>query len=165
MIRNAIIGAALVLIPTLAACQRSPADDQAAIDEAQRRADEVAARARHDAEQKAAEAQAKVDDAVRRADASFARARDDLRASTQHDLDVLSKRLNDIEARMSKVTGRRRAELSATMKDLDEKRASLQAAIASIDAVSAQGFEALKTTLNALVDELRKAVDQLSSRT
>jgi len=165
MIRKTILGALLLSIPTFVGCQRSPADDQQAVDEAQRKADDVAAKARSDAEMTAALAQAKVDDEARRAGEAFSKAREELRVNTQRDIDAVSKRLDEIEARMNKVTGRRHAELAAALKELDEKRASLQQALASIDAVSPQGFEALKSTLNARIDELRKAVDQLNTRT
>src|SRR4051812_25465244 len=102
MIRKTITGALLVLIPTFLACQRSPAEEQAAIDEAQRKADDVAAGARNEAEQKAARAQARVDDEARHANEAFAKVRDDLRTSTQRDIDAVTKRLDDIEARMNK---------------------------------------------------------------
>lgn len=158
------IGITALALSLFAGCEQPPSEVEAQAREAQRRADDAIAEARREADQKVAKAQSKADDEARRADAVFIKARDDLRTKVNKEMDELSKRVDGLEARAANAGNRRRAELTEALRSIDEKRTAVKRDIAAIEATTADDFEVLKAGLEARIDELKKAVDEATSR-
>lgn len=121
-------------------------------------------KAKAEAEQEVAKAQAKANEAGRDANESFAKTRNEFRANVQKDVDDLNKKIDDLNVKAAKAKGKAKADFEAASKDVKDKRDSLTAELKSIDSATADGWDAVKGKVERGYTDLKKAVDNASSK-
>lgn len=125
---------------------------------------EKGSRAKGEAEQEIAKAQAKANEAGRDATATFTRTRDEFRANVQKDVDELNKKIDELNVKAAKASGKAKADFEAASKDVKDKRDTLTAELKSLDSATADGWDALKSKVERGYTDLKKSVDNASSK-
>jgi len=159
MLRTMALKIALVGFALVAGCDQSPTDAENAARDAQRRAQQEADSAQRKADEAAANAQAKANEEAARAEQTLIKARNDLREKTQKDLNDMSARIDDLQAKAARSTGTAKAELDAAWKDLDAQRAAVRRDLDSLERTTSADFDAAKARIDADLAALRKRLD------
>jgi chromosome segregation ATPase len=159
---RAIVAVSLVMALGPLACDKSGADTQAQVNEAQDKANKEIGRANAQAN----EAQNEADRKIAAALADFQATREDYRHKVQSDLDSLDKDIADLDARVrtgsTKAESDLQAKLQAKLPSIHAQRDAFANDFRSIDSASAASFDAFKTRLDKEWSDLKSAVDKAS---
>jgi hypothetical protein len=162
MIRSSILASAMLSVGVSVIGCANAADQEAKANAAQAKADDQIAAARAEADAKARAAQAEADQKIADAQASFMKMREDYRHSVTSNLADLDKKINDIDAKYKKATGKIRAELDAPRSAIHTSRDRFAADFEGLKRASASTWDAAKAKLDKEWSDLKSMVDGAS---
>jgi hypothetical protein len=154
-IRNCFfIAVALAAAPFAVACDKTGADAQAEVDQAQDKANAEIAKANSQVTTTAGTAQAVADKTITAVQADFATTREDYRHTVQSNLDALDKQLADLDVRARTA----KPDLRATLVALRAQRDAFVADYQSLSNVTAITWDAARSRLDEEWTDLKAAV-------
>ena len=162
MIRNSMLVGAILSVSILAACDKKAEDDQSKANNAQATANEKVAEAKIEADKKINAAQAEADKKIAEAQASFGKLREDFRHKTTTDLVDLNKKIDELDAKAKKATGKTKADLDNLIPQIKAKRDAFNADFKTIDNVTAPTWDDAKARLEKEWSDLKTVVDKAS---
>ena len=162
MIRNSMLVGVVLSVSVLAACDKKAEDDQSKANNAQATANEKVAEAKTEADKKINAAQAEADKKIAEAQASFGKLREDFRHKTTTDLVDLNKKIDELDAKAKKATGKTKADLDTRMPQIKAKRDAFNADFKTIDNVTAPTWDDAKARLEKEWSDLKTMVDKAS---
>jgi hypothetical protein len=146
-------------------CAVPIACDTAAADDAKARAAQVESNnkqeaAIQEAELKINRAQTEADQQTAAAQADFMRMREDYRHATNVRLVDLDRRVADLTAKSSQLSGKPRIDLDANLKHIHASRDAFDADYRSLESLAASGWDAARTRLDKEWTDLKALVDK-----
>jgi vacuolar-type H+-ATPase subunit E/Vma4 len=158
MIRSSIFAAAsIVALMSTPACDKASADQQQA-DKAQETANDKINAARRDADQKVNQAQAEADKKIADAQANFTKLSEDYRHSMATSLTDLDHKIADLEAKEKTVTGKAKADLDASLKQIHASRDALATDFQALQSTAAANWDAAKARVDKELSDLQALV-------
>lgn len=148
-------------IPVLAACDKSGQDQQQKADKAQATANHEITNAQVEANEKATNAQATADKKIAEAEKDFSKTREDYRHDMQSNLDNIDKKIADLEVKAKKATGKKRADLDASIPVLKSQRDAFSVDMKTIETANATSWDATKARIDKQWTDLKKAADKV----
>lgn len=155
-ISSIFVGSVFVAI---AGCNQAATDEQKRADEAQLEATDKINAANREAGEKINEAQADADRKLVEAQASFLKMREDYRHEVTKNLVDLDKKIADLEVKSRTATGKTKAELDASLKQIRADRDAFVNDYKGIEGASAATWDSTKVRLDKSWDDLKKRVD------
>lgn len=154
-ISSIVVGSLFVAI---AGCNQA-IDEKKKADEAQLEATDKINEANREAGEKINEAQAEADKKTAEAQASFLKLREDYRHQVTKDLVDLDKKITDLEVKSRTATGKTKAELDVSLKQIHADRDAFVNDYKGIEGASAATWDSTKVRLDKAWDDLKKKVD------
>ena len=161
MIRSSIL-ASSVLALTLAlvtGCDKG-SDEQQKANAAQAEADKKIAEANKEATTKTTGAQVEADKKIAAAEAELGKRREDYRHKMQSDLLDLDKKIDLLEAKAKKATGKAKSDLDLRLTDIRTRRAAFGPSIASVETATAVQWDSTKARVDKDWNDLKALVDK-----
>jgi hypothetical protein len=125
------------------------------------KANDNAATAKNEAQQKEMGAQAQADKDIANAQGDFAKARESYRHDRWNDLADLDKKVADLQAKDQSATGKTKADLDAVLPTIRAKRAAFVQDMQSLDSATGASWDAAKTNLDKEWDSLKSTVNDV----
>jgi hypothetical protein len=161
MIRTSIFAStALALTLTLVAGCDKGADEQQKANAAQAEADKKIAEANKKANTETTSAQLEADKKIAAAEGDFGKRREDYRHKIQSDLIDLDKKVDLLEAKSKKATGKAKADLDARLATIRASRASFASDVTTIDSATAVQWDGVKAKADKDWSDLKALVDK-----
>jgi hypothetical protein len=167
-------------------CDRSAKENQEKIEQAQREADQVAARAEREAAEKraqvqreadekaaqanaearkeAAEGQTKANENIRAANQDLVKARSDLQVRAQKTANEIDNKIDRMRTDAQKASPKVQSDFVAAMRDVDDKRAMINSDLRAIVDQPLGQLDSIKAKVDKDFDELKKSVDIAHSK-
>lgn len=158
MNRAMIVSVLLACAPFAVACDKSGADKQNQVDEAQQKANERIGRANAQANQ----AKAQEDQAIAAAQADFLQIREDYRHQMQSNLDGVDKDIADLNAELPTATPARKSEIQSALPGVRAQRDAFARDVGTVDDTNMATFDGAKSRLDKEWSDLKAAVDKAS---
>jgi chromosome segregation ATPase len=158
MNRAIVVAVFLASAPFTLACDKSGADTQNQVNEAQEKASQRIGQANAQATQ--AHAQAEQD--IAGAQADFEQIREDYRHTQQTNVDALDKKIADLNAEMATAAGDRKSALKSALPGIRAQRDSFVRDLRALDDTSMSTFDGAKARLDKEWSDLKSAVDSVS---
>jgi hypothetical protein len=146
-------------VPALVACDKSGTDAQAQANEAQNKANAEITGAQVEANNKMNQAQAEADQKVAAARSDFSKAREDYRHDMQANLDMIDKRIADLDA---KALSAGSASLQSALVSIKAQRNAFANDFGAVTRATAPTFDDAKNRLDKEWADLKAAVDKVS---
>jgi hypothetical protein len=127
--------------------------------QAQREADEKAAKATAEARKDIAEGQTKANEDIREANQDIIKARADFHVRTQKSVNDLDHKIDSMKTDAQKAPPKAQADFVSAMRDVDTKRAALDTDLRSMDSQPIGQFDSVKAKVNKEIDDLKKSID------
>jgi hypothetical protein len=125
------------------------------------KANEQAAAARNEAQQKDLSAQAQADKDIAAAQTDFAKTRENYRHGKWIDLADLDKKIMDLQAKDQTATGKRKADLDSALPVIRAKREAFVRDMQALDSATGPTWDEAKSNLDKEWDGLRSSVDDI----
>jgi hypothetical protein len=148
MIRHSMFAVAVAVLAVSAAACDKASDAESKAEKAQAQADEKIRAAQAEADRKVAEQQAK-----------FTKMREDYRHATVEKLITLDKKIADLEARVQTTSGKTRANIEATLKQIHAARDRFNADFNALEAASANTWDDAKARLDKELADMQSLVN------
>lgn len=160
MIRKFI---AITLFGSLAvlACDKSATDAQNKADRAQAEANKDINQANSEATTKITNAQVEADKKIAEARGDFAKTREDFRHDVQTNIDDLDHKLEKLDAKAKKATGKTKADLDAQLPALHARRDAFVSDVKSIETSTAATWDATKARIEKEWSDLKASADKV----
>ena len=158
MNRAIVVAVFLASAPFTLACDKSGADTQNKVNEAQEKASQQIGQANAQATQ----AQAQAEQAIAAAQADFVQIREDYRHSQQTNLDGLDKKIADLNAEMATAAPERKSALKSALPGIRAQRESFVRDLRALDDTTMSTFDGAKARIDKEWSDLKSSVDSLS---
>lgn len=151
----------MACLATAMACNDPAVADRARIraEQAQQRANVTVAGARGEALRALDDARAGAQAAADSTGEAFSQARAEYRDKAREELRDVDGKIAALQTREAEVEGKARADVLASLRDLDAKRAVLERDLRVIDTSTAAAWDAVKQRVDADVDAVKRAAD------
>ena len=157
MNRAIVISVLLASAPLTLACEKSGADTQSEVSQAQQNANRQIGQANAQATQ----AQAQADQAIASAQLDFMQLRENYRHKMQGNLDALDKSIADLNAEAMTVPAKKSA-LQSTLPGIRAQRDAFVRDFRTLDDTNMTTFDGTKARLDKEWSDLKTAVDKMS---
>jgi hypothetical protein len=147
-----------LLAASLVACEKPGVTEQ----QKETKANEQAAAARNEAEQKTQGAQATADKDIAAARADFAKAREDYMHSRRIDLEDLDRKIAELEAKEKTATGKTKTDLDARLPAIRAQRDAFARHLQGMNTATPATWDGAKMNLDKEWDALKSAADSAS---
>jgi hypothetical protein len=159
MVRSSVLATAVLSLTLATACDNASTDAEKA-NRAQTEVNAKSAAAFKEADEKVAKARAEADETIAAARADFMKTREDYRHTTTTNLVDLDQKVADLAAQATQVSGKKRADLDATLKQIHASRAAFGKDYESLENASASTWDNAKSRLDKEWTELKALVDK-----
>jgi hypothetical protein len=151
---------ALALTLTLVAGCDKASDEQQKANAAQAEADKKIAEANKEATVKTTGAQVEADKKIAAAEADFGKRREEYRHKIQTDLLDLDKKIDLLEAKAKKATGKAKTDLDLNLAQIRTRRAAFGTNVAAVETATAVQWDNTKTRVDKDWSDLKALVDK-----
>jgi hypothetical protein len=158
MIRSSIPPA--VLFMTLAFACNNASDEQKKMNSARTEADDKIGTAMKEADLKIKTAEQNEGKQVAEAQAGFMKMREDYRHTTTTNLVELDRKVDDLETKAKKSSGKEKADLDANLKQIHTDRGTFETNYKSLEAATASTWDDAKARLDKEWTHLKTLVDK-----
>jgi hypothetical protein len=148
---------AVALAASALACDKPGATEE----QKEMKANEQAAAAHNEAQQKDLTAQAQANKDIAAAQTDFAKAREDYRHTKWGDLADLDKKISDLESRDLTATGKTKADLDNALPAIRAKRTAFVRDMQALDSATGATWDDARVNLDKEWDGLKASVDNV----